>query len=86
MVVDRCSLTDKSATEAKICVTRVKWRRYVCYARDVLAPIIRFFCAIREFSPCPLPTTHGDLAHRRGEAVERLYGSLQSFVCRLLIS
>src|SRR6266567_5001996 len=76
-----CHLTHKSATWAKICVTRAKWRRYASNANSM--------CLRRSSAPSApslvlssptLPTLRHDLIDRRGEVVERASDSVQLLI------
>src|SRR6266851_2502311 len=76
-----CHLTHKSATWAKICVTRAKWRRYASNANSMCLRRSSASSAPSLVLSSPtLPTLRHDLIDRRGEVVERASDSVQLLI------
>src|SRR6266852_3158095 len=77
----KCHLTHKSATWAKICVTRAKWRRYASNANSMCLHRSSASSAPSLVLSSPtLPTLRHDLIDRRGEVVERASDSVQLLI------
>ncbi len=77
----QCHLTHKSATWAKICVTRAKWRRDASNANSMCLHRSSASSAPSLILSSPtLPTLRHDLIDRRGEVVERASDSVQLLI------